>query len=109
MRNNENRTPEWNVKADIRDYMRKTGWLILPIPATMYSVKGVPDYVAIRAGKVVFIEAKAKRGVQSKEQKIMQAAIEAEGIPYILAKSSEDVEKALVSLGLAQSLFGANK
>ena len=107
MRYNPNRTPEWNVKTEIRDYMRKTGWLIIPIPAGKYSVAGAPDYIAFKNGKTVCVEAKSEKGKQSEGQIKMQAALAEQKIPYILAKSAREVHDAIASLGLTDpGLFG---
>lgn len=43
----------------------------------------------------IWIELKAKRGVQSPAQKEFQQEVEAHGMKYILARSLEDVQQAI--------------
>lgn len=59
-----------------------------------YQFRGFPDLVCFTP-KFYFIECKAKNGTQSPEQKDFQALCERADVPYILARSVEDVEKAL--------------
>lgn len=45
--------------------------------------------------RLIFIEVKASKGVQSDKQKEFQRCCEAAGVKYILARSVEDVEREL--------------
>jgi len=47
---------------------------------------------ALKDGRSVFVEVKRPGGRQSEYQKKFQAAVEAAGFEYVLAKSVEDVE-----------------
>jgi hypothetical protein len=56
---------------------------------------GVPDLIAIR-DRVIFVECKRPhRGVQSEAQRVFQAACEAAGGTYVLARRVEDLSEWL--------------
>ena len=59
-----------------------------------YQAVGLPDIIAFTPG-LSFIEAKAPKGVQTPHQKDFQAHCDKAGIPYILARSVNDVLWAL--------------
>ena len=87
-------TPEGKVKAEIRKYLRSTGWIVLPLVANKFSVKGSPDHVAFRKGVGIAIESKA--GTKQSEKQIeMEKLFIENGTLYILAHSAADVHEAL--------------
>lgn len=88
-------TPEGKVKNEIRKYLRATGWVVLPLVANQYSVKGSPDHVAFRKGTGIAIESKAKTK-QSADQIKMQQTFDDNGTLYILAHSAAEVHDALI-------------
>lgn len=83
---------ESDIQAQIRDYLRWTGWFCIKIHQSLGSYRGIADLYAIRDGKHVWIEVKTARGKQSEYQKRFQRDIEAAGGEYILARGIEDVE-----------------
>lgn len=56
-----------------------------------HGMRGVPDILAVRAGKFYGIECKATNGKQSDHQKAFQSALEREGGIYLLVKSLSDL------------------
>lgn len=67
-------TPEASIKAQISHALRQLGWYGRPmimgrIPGRTNPMKGIPDQLWIKDGRVVFIEVKAPGGVLSEEQK----------------------------------------
>lgn len=76
----------------IRTYLQLVGWYVIRNQQGLGSHKGMADLVAVRDGKVVFIEAKTIRGKLSEHQIRFQAEIERHGGTYIIAKSIEDVK-----------------
>ena len=95
------------VQNVILDYLRNTGWLAwrhnnTPVPIRcgrnvsgfrrfdQFNV-GAPDIFAYRSEKLLGIECKTEKGVQSDEQKEWQARIKKAGGVYILARSLDDV------------------
>lgn len=91
-----NRTPENIVKDQVKRWLRYRGWFSFPIMQGIGSYRGAPDRIAIKGGRVLFIECKALDGDQSLYQKKFQQAIEACGGTYILARSCADLERAVV-------------
>ena len=93
------RTPEGKVKDQIRKYMRSMGWKLIHIPGNTFSCPGAPDYIALRKGVCVFIEAKAKTGL-TEDQLKMKDLITDQGFLHITARSAGDVHYALVKANI---------
>jgi Holliday junction resolvase len=83
---------ETAIRRQIQDYLRWTGWFVYYNLAGLGSYPGLSDLVAVRGGRVVHIEVKTPKGVQSDKQKRFQRKLEAAGGEYVLARSVEDVE-----------------
>lgn len=59
-----------------------------------YTMKGIPDIIAIRDGRFIGIEVKAEKGRLSPHQvEFARQCLEAGG-EYVVAKSIEDVQRA---------------
>lgn len=54
-------------------------------------IKGQPDLIAMKDGKVYCLELKTSEGKQSKEQKAYQEMCERNNIPYIIVRDLEDL------------------
>jgi Holliday junction resolvase-like predicted endonuclease len=74
------------------------GWRVFRCPPSIYAHKGWPDFVAVKYGITVFVEVKAEKGKQNKDQSAFQRDVESGGAIYLLARSYEDVEAALKGL-----------
>lgn len=61
-----------------------------------HTPRGVPDILAVKDGRAIFIEVKAEKGRQSEHQKEFERDAIAAGATYALVRSIEDVQ----SLGL---------
>ena len=83
---------ERDIRKQIQDYLRWTGWFVYYNLAGLGSYPGLSDLVAVKDGRVVHIEIKAPKGKQSEWQKRFQDRLEAAGGEYILARSVADVE-----------------
>ena len=83
---------ESDIRKQIQDYLRWNGWFVYYNLAGLGSYPGLSDLVAVRGGRVVHIEVKTPKGVQSDKQKKFQHKLEAAGGEYILARGIEDVE-----------------
>jgi len=83
---------ETAIRKQIQDYLRWTGWFVYYNLAGLGSYPGLSDLVAVRGGRVVHIEVKTPKGVQSEKQKRFQRKLEAAGGEYVLARGIEDVE-----------------
>jgi len=86
---------ESEIRKACLDYLRFTGWFCFHIYQTLGSYKGICDAIAIKGGKVLFIEFKTSRGKQSQYQKEFQDNIEKHGGRYLLIRSLEDLMKEI--------------
>ena len=83
---------ETDIRRQIQDYLRWTGWFVYYNLQGLGSYPGVSDLVAVKNKRVIHIEIKKPNGRQSEKQKEFQADLEAAGGTYIIARSVEDVE-----------------
>lgn len=86
-------TPEHAVLNDVRDFLRLNGYKVVRIHQSLGSEKGIPDLVAIREGRHVWIECKAPKGYVSDVQQAWLQDLEDHGGSYVVAKSVKDVEQ----------------
>lgn len=86
---------EKSIQTEIRIALGLMGWRVYRIHQSLGSHKGFCDLIAIKGGKVLFIEVKTMRGKQSPYQEQFQREIEQAGGTYILARSVEDVERGI--------------
>ncbi len=89
---------ESDIQRAIVDYLRATGWFVVrnvTYSQTVYATKGIPDLVAVKKGRTVWIECKRPGGKQSDNQCAFQCCLVAAGGQYILARSVEDVTEAV--------------
>lgn len=83
---------EKDVRRVCRDYLRIKGWFVFHLLAGLGCYPGLSDMVAIKDGRVLFIELKRPgKGKQTEKQVKFQADIEAYGGEYYLIKSLEDL------------------
>ena len=83
---------ERDVIRDIRDWLAMHGWFVVRVQQSMGCHKGLSDLLAVKGGRVLFVEVKAPKGRQSTYQVEFQREIEGHGGTYVLAKSIEDLE-----------------
>lgn len=60
-----------------------------------YLFVGFPDIAFFYKDRFGFVEVKSKTGIQSDFQKEFQALCEKAGVPYILARCVEDVQRVV--------------
>ena len=89
---------ESDIQATIRDWLRWHGWFCWKVHQSLGSYKGVSDLVAIKAGRVLFIEVKTSTGRLGVHQQAFRDELTRHGGTYIVARSIEDVEQALKAL-----------
>lgn len=82
---------EREIKYNIKQYLKFRGWFIYHNMAGIGSFAGCPDLTAIKGGRIIQIEAKKGKGIQSALQKDFQAAWEAHGGEYMLIRSVQDL------------------
>ena len=86
---------ENDIKNQVKDYLDIKGYFHFPLTAGMGSYPGLPDRIAIKNGRVLFIEVKCPGGKQSVNQMAFQNDIWVKGGQYILVKCVEDLIKAI--------------
>jgi Holliday junction resolvase len=75
-------------KPSIGMFDRSAGAYRKPGP---YAVNGVSDIIAIRDGRVLFIEVKTETGKQSADQVKFARAVRVKGCDYIVVRSVEEL------------------
>lgn len=84
-------TQETQIKHQIKDYLDLKGIFHFPILQGLGAAKGIPDRIAVKDGKFIAIEVKAKKGVLSTYQKLFRDRLTHAGGVYIEARSVDDV------------------
>lgn len=94
----------WGARKDVFTWRQNTGVAKMGNRSVRFGVPGAPDIMMIVApwGTVVGVEVKSATGRQSPEQKRFQAAMEARGGVYCLARSVVDVDNTLAQLGITR-------
>lgn len=85
------RVTETDIRRQIQDYLRLTGFFVYYNLQGLGSFPGLSDLVAVKNGRVVHIEVKTPRGRQSERQKQFQQRLEEAGGKYVVARGIEDV------------------
>ncbi len=85
-------TPETQLKKAIREYLAYHGYFCFPITQGLGSYKGICDLIALKNGKVIFIECKSLKGKLSKWQEGFQIDISLRGGNYAVVRSIEDLK-----------------
>lgn len=93
--------PEACIRKAVRQYLALGGWWVVPVVQSALSYKGIPDLVAMRAGRVVWIEVKTAAGRLSAAQEAFAASCQANGIEHLVARSTADVARLVDCLRLA--------
>lgn len=84
-------TEETALKSQVKDYLRWTNWFCFHLLQGLGNFRGAPDLIAIKEGRVLFIELKSKKGKQSPYQIEFQEEIENHKGEYILIRSLDEL------------------
>ena len=84
---------ESDIRRQVRDYLRVKGWFVFHVLQGLGAYKGIPDLIAVRDGRVIFIELKTARGRQSDYQRKFQADLEAAGGEYVLCRGVDELRE----------------
>lgn len=87
---------ENDIKRQVKDYLSLKGYFHFYVLQGLGAAKGIPDIIAIKSNRVLFLEIKRPGGKQSDYQKQFQVDIEGQGGEYYLIKSLEDLIKAIL-------------
>ena len=85
------KTPENIVKKEIKDWLTLHGFFHFHLMAGLGSYPGTPDRIAIKDGKVLFIEIKGPTGKISENQTLFGAHISGAYGHYVIARGHEDL------------------
>jgi len=87
---------EKDVRKVCKDYLKFTGWFVFHLLQGLGCYPGLTDIVAIKSGRVLFIELKKPgKSEQTEKQKKFQADIERMGGEYILIRCLEDLIESI--------------
>ena len=84
---------ETDIRRQVRDYLQLRQYFCFYVLQGLGAYKGIPDLIAVRDGRVIFIELKTARGRQSDYQKKFQADLEAAGGEYVLCRGVDELLK----------------
>jgi Holliday junction resolvase len=84
---------ETDIRRQVRDYLRIRGWFVFHVLQGLGCYLGVTDLIAVKDGRVLFIELKTARGRQSQHQKKFQADLEAAGGEYVLCRGVDELRE----------------
>ena len=79
----------------VKDYLTIKGWFWFRIQQGIGAYKGISDLIAIKGGRVLFIEVKgqSKKAKQSNDQIEFEKKIVSHGGEYVLVKYLDDLVK----------------
>ena len=87
---------ENDIKLQVKQYLSLRGWFSFPLTAGMGSYKGAPDRIAVKDGRVLFLEIKKPVGWKhSDHQKQFQKDIKEHKGEYYLIKCLDDLIKII--------------
>lgn len=86
-------TPETAEKALVKDWLDLHGFFHFPLTAGMGSYRGAPDRIAIKWGKAVAIEVKAKTGHQTEHERNFQTAWVMAGGQYVIGTGDQIISE----------------
>ena len=85
-------TEETQLKKAVRQWLDWHGWFHFHLLATLGVYPGAPDRIAIKSGRVVCLEIKAKGKKLSKSQENFAANWQAHGGEYYLVQDLDDLQ-----------------
>ena len=88
---NKIKITENDVKRQVKDYLSIKGWFWFYNLQGLGSYDGIPDFIAIKNGRTIYLEAKKPGGKQSPGQIEFEWNITHQNGEYYLIKSLEDL------------------
>jgi Holliday junction resolvase len=83
---------ETDIRRQVTDYLQLRQYFCFYVLQGLGAYKGIPDLIAVKNGRVLFIELKTPRGRQSDYQRKFQADLEAAGGEYVLCRGVDDLQ-----------------
>ena len=87
---------ENDIKLQVKQYLSLKGYFHFHILQGLGAYKGIPDIIAIKNNRVLFLEIKRPTGKQSEHQKQFQEDIEGQGGEYYIVRCLEDLIKIIL-------------
>lgn len=86
-------TSEWIKESEVQRkiilQLEKRGWIAVKLIQT--TMNGIPDLMALKCGKTVFIEVKTDKGVTSELQKFRHEKLRSQGFTVHVCTSFEKI------------------
>lgn len=84
---------ETDIRRQVRDYLRLRGWFCFHVLQGLGSHRGISDLIAVKGGRVLFVELKTATGRQSGYQETFQIELERAGGEYVLCRGIGDLQE----------------
>lgn len=89
------------IQGQIKKYLETNGWMVIKLIQT--TMNGIPDLVALKDGRTVFVEVKQPGKKPSDLQAYRHEKLRAKGFDVIVATSAREAENFFCSLVLKQA------
>jgi len=87
---------ENDIKKQVKNYLSLKGYFHFPILQGLGAKRGIPDIIAIKNNRVLFLECKRPGGRQSEYQKEFQENINRQGGEYYVVRCLEDLVEVIL-------------
>ena len=84
-------TPETSLKKLVKQSMSIMGWYIFPVLQGLGAHRGISDFIAVKDGRVLFLEIKSPKGKMSDNQLEFERQIKEHGGNYFVIRKIEEV------------------
>ena len=84
--------PEAGLKKSVRQYLQWNKWYVVNIQGGIFGTKGVSDLIAMRDGRVLFLEIKTETGKLSDHQKEFARNVHEQGVEYYIVRDLDDLK-----------------
>ena len=92
---NRKLTPEGQILVGVRHFLRWKGWFVIRVQQGPLCYKGMPDLIASKGDKTLWVEIKTPTGRLSEHQKKFKADMERVGSTYLVIRSIDEMEEYL--------------
>lgn len=87
--------PETVIKKQVRQFLETLGWFVFYNLQGVGAYKGIPDFICVRDGRVVFLEVKTAKGKLSDHQGRFKSLIEMHGGEYRVTRGIDDLRELM--------------
>jgi len=86
---------ENDIKRQVKNYLDVKGFFHFHILQGLGAFRGIPDMIAVKAGRVIFLEIKKPGGKLSEHQQRFKETMGGAGGEYYVVRSLEEIMKIL--------------